>query len=96
MPMPSAHVLCTIKASKEPAAQDAQLQAPDPSRRDTGDLSEGYHRALSDAVAARMIFEKGRHFSSPDGRRRTPCLLHRPVAPSAGWGPGIEIRGAAS
>jgi len=57
MQMPPAHVLCTIKASKRllPRMPNYRLQTV----AETLEIfPEGYHRALSDAVAARMIFEK--------------------------------------
>lgn len=88
MRMPQAHVLCTIKASKRllPRMPNYRLQTV----AETLEIfPEGYHRALSDAVAARMIFEKAVTFQ-PGWRDRTlgyyveQCTTGR-------LGAGIEI-----
>lgn len=57
MDLPPNEVLCTIKVSKRflPRMPNYRLQTV----AETLEIfPEGYHRALSDAVAARMIFEK--------------------------------------
>lgn len=88
MRMPQAHVLCTIKASKRllPRMPNYRLKTV----AETLEIfPEGYHRALSDAVAARMIFEKAVTFQ-PGWRDRTlgyyveQCTTGR-------LGAGIEI-----
>ena len=86
--MPPANVLCTIKASKRllPPMRNYRLRTV----AEALDIfPEEYHRALSDAVAARMIFEKAVTFRP--GWRDTPLGFYIEQCSTGTLGAEIEI-----